>query len=139
MRFSQKSPSCRSLLELSESSLNFVFLFSSSYSYYIEVSIDQKDWTRVVDHTQYYCRSWQYLYFEPRVVKFVRIVGTNNTVNKVFHIVSFEIMFTNKSFCMENGLVGEFFRKIFKRTLKTNLQKKNSHCIARFSSFFRVG
>ncbi|XKL65076.1 hypothetical protein PGB90_005162 [Kerria lacca] len=76
-----------------------------SYSYYIEVSINQNDWIRVVDYTKYYCRSWQYLYFEPRVVRFIRIVGTNNTVNKVFHVVSFEIMYTNKPFCLEKGLI----------------------------------
>ena len=34
----------------------------NSYSYYIEVSIDGKDWVRVIDHTQYLCRSWQWLY-----------------------------------------------------------------------------
>ncbi|CAH0552089.1 unnamed protein product [Brassicogethes aeneus] len=61
-----------------------------SYSYYIEVSMEQKDWVRVVDYSQYCCRSWQYLYFERRVVQYVRIVGTHNTVNKVFHLVSFE-------------------------------------------------
>lgn len=46
-------------------------------------SIDQKVWFRIIDHTEYSCRSWQYLYFEPRVVLYIRIVGTNNTVNKV--------------------------------------------------------
>lgn len=85
-----------------------------SYSYYIEVSIDQKDWTRVIDHTNYYCRSWQYLFFEPRVVRYIRIVGTNNTVNKVFHLVSFEIMYTNTPFLLENGLV------VPKRNVATN-------------------
>lgn len=45
--------------------------------------MDQKDWVKVIDHTQYFCRSWQYLYFEPRVVLYIRIVGTKNTVNKV--------------------------------------------------------
>ncbi|UYV67112.1 BTBD9 [Cordylochernes scorpioides] len=44
-----------------------------SYSYYIEVSMDQKDWVRVVDHTRYLCRSWQKLYFHPRVVNFTAI------------------------------------------------------------------
>ncbi|XP_046665658.1 BTB/POZ domain-containing protein 9 isoform X1 [Homalodisca vitripennis] len=76
-----------------------------SYSYYIEVSMDQKDWTRVIDHTNYFCRSWQNLYFEPRVVRYVRIVGTNNTVNKVFHVVSFEIMFTSTPVNIEKGLI----------------------------------
>nr|CAD7585955.1 unnamed protein product [Timema genevievae] len=76
-----------------------------SYSYYIEVSMDQKDWVRVIDHTRYFCRSWQYLYFPSRVVRYIRIVGTNNTVNKVFHIVSFEAMFTHKEVKLAKGLV----------------------------------
>lgn len=76
-----------------------------SYSYYIEVSMDQKDWVRVIDHTHYFCRSWQYLYFEPRVVRYIRIVGTNNTVNKVFHVVSFEAMFTHNNVELQNGLI----------------------------------
>lgn len=71
--------------------------------------MDKKDWTRIIDHTQYFCRSWQRLYFAPRVVKYVRIVGTNNTVNKVFHVVHFEIMYTNKPFTLEKGLVGNYF------------------------------
>jgi hypothetical protein len=60
-----------------------LLFFPRSYSYYIEVSMDQKDWVRVVDHTKHLCRSWQNLYFPPRVVRFIRIVGTHNTVNKV--------------------------------------------------------
>ncbi|KAJ9578309.1 hypothetical protein L9F63_005475, partial [Diploptera punctata] len=76
-----------------------------SYSYYIEVSMDQKDWVRVIEHTRYFCRSWQYLYFEPRVVRYIRIVGTNNTVNKVFHVVSFEAMYTHNNVKLEKGLV----------------------------------
>ncbi|KAF7996778.1 hypothetical protein HCN44_002424 [Aphidius gifuensis] len=76
-----------------------------SYSYYIEISIDQKDWVRVIDHSDYFCRSWQYLYFEPRVALYIRIVGTNNTVNKVFHVVSFEAYYTNHSENLLNGFV----------------------------------
>lgn len=45
--------------------------------------MDQKDWVRVVDYSPYCCRSWQNLYFESRVVQYVKIVGTHNTVNKV--------------------------------------------------------
>jgi len=45
--------------------------------------MNQKDWVMLVNHKHYFCRSWQYLYFEPRVVLYIRIVGTNNTVNKV--------------------------------------------------------
>lgn len=76
-----------------------------SYSYYIEASVDQEDWVRLVDHTEYFCRSWQYLYFEPRVVLYIRIVGTNNTVNKVFHVVSFEAYYTNHTEKLSNGFV----------------------------------
>lgn len=76
-----------------------------SYSYYIEVSMEQKDWIRVVDHSGYYCRSWQYLYFDSRVVQYVRIVGTNNTVNKVFHVVSFEALYKMSVPRLSNGLI----------------------------------
>ncbi|XP_012222177.1 BTB/POZ domain-containing protein 9 isoform X2 [Linepithema humile] len=76
-----------------------------SYSYYIEGSIDQKVWFRIIDHTEYSCRSWQYLYFEPRVALYVRIVGTNNTVNKVFHVVSFEAYYTNHTEKLSRGFI----------------------------------
>ncbi|XP_043256322.1 BTB/POZ domain-containing protein 9 [Colletes gigas] len=76
-----------------------------SYSYYLEVSTDQRDWVRVIDHTEYFCRSWQYLYFKPRVVLYIRIVGTNNTVNKIFHVVSFEAYYTNHNEKLCNGFV----------------------------------
>ncbi|XP_043076097.1 BTB/POZ domain-containing protein 9-like [Puntigrus tetrazona] len=78
---------------------------SRSYSYYIEVSMDELDWVRVVDHSKFLCRSWQNLFFSPRVCRYVRIVGTHNTVNKVFHLVAFECMFTSRPFTLEQGLV----------------------------------
>ncbi|XP_017882949.1 BTB/POZ domain-containing protein 9-like [Ceratina calcarata] len=67
--------------------------------------MDRKNWVRVIDYTDYFCRSWQYLYFEPRIVHYIRIVGTNNTVNKVFHLVSFEAYYTNHSEKHCNGFV----------------------------------
>uniref|UniRef100_A0AAR5QFU2 BTB/POZ domain-containing protein 9 n=1 Tax=Dendroctonus ponderosae TaxID=77166 RepID=A0AAR5QFU2_DENPD len=76
-----------------------------SYSYYVEVSIDQKDWVRVVDYSPYCCRSWQYLYFETRVVQYIKIVGTHNTVNKVFHLVSFECTCKKKVPKMVNDVI----------------------------------
>ena len=79
---------------------------SRAYSYYIEVSMDQQDWIKVVDHSRFHCRSWQDLYFNPVVVRYIRIVGTHNTVNKVFHVVSFEAYYTNKEFALDrNGIV----------------------------------
>ncbi|XP_065085350.1 BTB/POZ domain-containing protein 9 [Ochlerotatus camptorhynchus] len=76
-----------------------------SYSYFVEVSVNQTNWERVVDHTDYYCRSWQYLYFPSRAVRYIRLVGTHNTVNKVFHVVALEAMFTEKTAPVVNGIV----------------------------------
>ncbi|CAH0718693.1 unnamed protein product, partial [Brenthis ino] len=76
-----------------------------SYAYYIEVSVDQKDWVRVIDHSNYFCRSWQNLYFEGRVVQYIKVVGTSNTVNKVFHAVSLEALHTARVPPLCDGLV----------------------------------
>ncbi|XP_025418018.1 BTB/POZ domain-containing protein 9 isoform X3 [Sipha flava] len=79
-----------------------------SYSYYIEVSMDLNDWVRVIDHSNYYCRSTQRLWIHTRVVQYIRIVGTNNTVNKCFHTVSLEVMYNTKEMDfvdIEKGLV----------------------------------
>lgn len=56
---------------------------SRAYSYFVEVSGNQQHWERVVDYSEYHCRSWQYLYFEARPVRYLRLVGTQNTVNRV--------------------------------------------------------
>ncbi|KAG8235189.1 hypothetical protein J437_LFUL014153 [Ladona fulva] len=48
------------------------------------------NWELVVDKTREVCRSWQTLRFERRPVVFIRIVGTHNTANVVFHCVHFE-------------------------------------------------
>ncbi|KOC71172.1 BTB/POZ domain-containing protein 9 [Habropoda laboriosa] len=62
-----------------------------SYSYYIEVSGNSWNWVLVADKTKEACRSWQTIRFEsPRPVVFIRIVGTHNTENEVFHCVHFE-------------------------------------------------
>lgn len=54
-----------------------------SYSYYVEVSPNQVQWQRVIDYSKYHCRSWQFLYFDAKPVRYVKIVGTHNSVNKV--------------------------------------------------------
>ncbi|XP_050073004.1 BTB/POZ domain-containing protein 9 [Anopheles maculipalpis] len=75
-----------------------------SYSYYIEVSVNQRTWERVVDHTKYYCRSWQYLYFPAQAVRFIRLVGTHNTMNNVFHVVALEAMYTETTTPVVDGI-----------------------------------
>jgi BTB/POZ domain-containing protein 9 len=55
------------------------------------VSTDQTTWRRVVDKTRIACQGWQTLRWQERVaVTFIRIVGTQNTANEVFHCVHFE-------------------------------------------------
>ncbi|CAB3234779.1 unnamed protein product [Arctia plantaginis] len=76
-----------------------------SYAYYIEVSVDQKDWVRVIEHSDYFCRSWQNLYFESRVVQYIKLVGTSNTVNKEFRVVSLEALHTARVPPLRNGLI----------------------------------
>lgn len=51
--------------------------------YYIEGSIDGKKWNKILDYGKYSCRSEQDLYFEPVVTRFIRIVGTFHTLDKV--------------------------------------------------------
>ena len=76
-----------------------------SYSYYVEISMDDKDYERITDHTKYLCRSSQTLHFQAKVVKYIRVVGTHNTQNRVYHLVSFECLYTLKPFQLEQGLI----------------------------------
>lgn len=76
-----------------------------SYSYYIETSVDQINWNRVIDYTEYYCRSWQILYFTSRAVRYIKVVGTHNTSNRWFQIVALEAYHTAKIPTLVNGLI----------------------------------
>lgn len=76
-----------------------------SYSYYIETSVNQTTWERVIDHTKYNCRSWQFLYFPSRAVRYIKLVGTHNTCNRVFHVVALEAYYTAKVPTLVNGLI----------------------------------
>lgn len=49
---------------------------SRSYSYYIDVSLDGTEYTRLLDNTNSYHRSWQYLYFQSRPIRFIKLIGT---------------------------------------------------------------
>ncbi len=117
-----------------------------SYSYYVEVSLDREDWVRVADHGQQLCRAWQRLYFPTKVVKsveepnkqnlllalclcaacpisvacrYIRVVGTHNTVNRVFHLISLEAYYTTQTFTLDKdtGLLGQFECNLFKSSL----------------------
>lgn len=51
--------------------------------------MDKKDWVRVIDYSNYLCRSWQRLYFKPKVVKYVFLL--HFTDDNEFHEVFFYI------------------------------------------------
>uniref|UniRef100_H2Y451 F5/8 type C domain-containing protein n=1 Tax=Ciona savignyi TaxID=51511 RepID=H2Y451_CIOSA len=76
-----------------------------SYSYYMEVSMDDIEWTRIVDYSKFLCRSWQDLYFPRRVVRYIRIVGTHNSQNKLFQLVVLEAMCSSVEKKSENGIL----------------------------------
>ena len=80
-------------------------LDTRSYSYVIDVAVEENFWERIIDYSIYHCRSWQQLYFPNRAVKYVRIKGTRNTVNKVFHLVSLEAMYTNNIPNIIDGII----------------------------------
>jgi BTB/POZ domain-containing protein 9 len=85
-------------------------LDSRSYGYVVDVSVAQDYWERVIDYSTYHCRSWQHLYFGSRPVKFIRIKGTHNTVNRVFHLVTVEAMCTaNVPRTNEKGIIAPNF------------------------------
>ncbi|XP_050435258.1 BTB/POZ domain-containing protein 9-like isoform X2 [Adelges cooleyi] len=76
------------------------------YTYFIEVSMDQNSWLRVINHSNYNCRLVQRLWINRRFVRYIRIIGTNNTINKTFDIL--KVMYnTDKMHLVEikNGLV----------------------------------
>ncbi|XP_061390585.1 BTB/POZ domain-containing protein 9 [Musca vetustissima] len=76
-----------------------------SYSYFIEVSPNQTQWDRVIDYSKYHCRSWQFLYFPARPVRYIKLVGTYNTVNRLFHVVALEAMYTTNMPKVINDIV----------------------------------
>ncbi|CAH8680767.1 unnamed protein product [Schistosoma rodhaini] len=76
-----------------------------SYSYTIDVSLDQSTWHRIVDYQNYMCRSWQTLYFPSRVIHFIRITGTRNTFNRTFHLITFRCFYSEKVFQQVDGFM----------------------------------
>lgn len=46
-----------------------------AYSYRVDVSLDGWTFKRLFDHTKAYYRSWQNLYFQSRLIRFIKLVG----------------------------------------------------------------
>lgn len=77
----------------------------SSNCYYVEVSVDLKNWLRIIDHTNYYCCSWQFLHFSPRAVRYIKLVGTHNTKSSDFDVVTLEAYYVSKQPILINGII----------------------------------
>ncbi|XP_069624403.1 BTB/POZ domain-containing protein 9 isoform X2 [Ranitomeya imitator] len=91
-----------------------------SYSYYIEVSTNQQQWTMVADRTKVPCRSWQTITFDRQPTCFIRIVGTHNTANEVFHCVHFECPAPTISHKEEPGAEGSSSEQALSITLRAS-------------------
>ncbi|KAM7542931.1 hypothetical protein Aperf_G00000007254 [Anoplocephala perfoliata] len=78
-----------------------------SYAYYVEVSqsLEEGHWEKVVDYSNYACRSWQLLYFPTRIIRYIRVVGTRSSVGKYFHIISFQCLYTRTKLNVQNDLL----------------------------------
>lgn len=76
-----------------------------SYSYRVAVSEDGKDWLTVADYSKYICRSWQFIYFKTRAVRHIRLVGTHNTANRMFHVVALEAFFCSEPEQVEDSII----------------------------------
>jgi BTB/POZ domain-containing protein 9 len=75
-----------------------------SFSYFVEVSMDKRDWVRVIDHTRYLCRNKQNLFFNKKVIKFIRICGTYTTSSAcTFQIMNLEVLFTPEPFNVDSS------------------------------------
>lgn len=80
-----------------------------SYSYFVEVSMDEKDWIKIVDYSDYMCRSWQNLVFTPVVARYIQITGVRNTANRIFHLVSMEVRYIMERYELSNQLIVPHF------------------------------
>jgi hypothetical protein len=79
-----------------------------SYSYYVSVPCNKKDWNIVYDSREYQSRIWQLIYFPQITVKYIKIVGTecHDTIEcNYFEVSSIEIFRKENPMHMENGIL----------------------------------
>uniref|UniRef100_A0A7E4ZRC8 F5/8 type C domain-containing protein n=1 Tax=Panagrellus redivivus TaxID=6233 RepID=A0A7E4ZRC8_PANRE len=81
-------------------------LANGDWGYWIEVSEDNVNWTRVVDYSKYVCRTVQRVYFKERPVRYIRIHGTN-PADDMFEISRLEAYYTEDAldFDPKTGIV----------------------------------
>ncbi|XP_054166413.1 BTB/POZ domain-containing protein 9-like [Oppia nitens] len=76
------------------------------YSYFIETSIDNEKWMKVIDYSKFICRSWQQLFFDNVNVKYIKVVGTKPD-GKIADIIidSFDCSYSHSAAKQENGFI----------------------------------
>ncbi|KAJ3646549.1 hypothetical protein Zmor_024133 [Zophobas morio] len=74
------------------------------YSYYVEVTIDGRNWKKIIDYTGYVCRDTQFLCFEGQVVQYIKVVGKYSNVNELC-LVSFEATYLSQGPLVIGGLI----------------------------------
>uniref|UniRef100_A0A7E4VHN1 BTB domain-containing protein n=1 Tax=Panagrellus redivivus TaxID=6233 RepID=A0A7E4VHN1_PANRE len=71
------------------------YLAYGDWSYWIEVSKNNVNWTRIIDYSKYTCRSFQRLYFKTQWLRYIRICGTA-PVGRTFEVRGFLSDYTFK-------------------------------------------
>lgn len=98
-----------------------------TYSFYIETSVNKKDWEMVVDKRQEQARSWQNFSFSPRPVVFIRIVGTGNTANEIFHCVHLECPSEDQNFLLQLEKEKQKEKEKLAETATSNSSNQNTN------------
>jgi BTB/POZ domain-containing protein 9 len=83
-----------------------------SFSYYVETSIERENnYFRVIDHSKFICRSKQKIYFYPREVRYIKIVGISSYLdinldanNDHLFLCSFHCQLTDEPFDISRGI-----------------------------------
>ena len=93
-------PWTRTDIELNEVSivnhLKFELMHRVESSYCVEVSKDLNKWIRVVDYSDYPCRSLQDVYFEPQMVRYIRGVVSNCPEDVRFELANFQVSYSRR-------------------------------------------
>jgi hypothetical protein len=84
-----------------------------SFSYYVETSIERENnYFRVIDHSKFICRSKQKIYFYPREVRYIKIIGISIYVDLNLHanddhlyLRSFHCRLTDEPFDISRGFL----------------------------------
>lgn len=83
-----------------------ILLPYSSSSFRIEISLNGLGWSRIIDHSDYPCHHKQHLYFDPQVVRYIRVLGTRGTDLEpiIFKIGSFEAAYSENPLRVSRGV-----------------------------------